>query len=418
MKDTKYIRKRKRKYGFAFLVDIPYVDDNGNQKHFTETIRVIDFPTEKAALSSAQKIRNDALADINSGKLRQSVPSVRNIYRQRWNVLPLSVKTRERHDHVFRTAFEPYADIPLSEITLEQIQRSLNDYADRYQAYAVSRVLTVWKSLYKTSAILGYTIPDLTQGATIPTSKVTKKKRDVTISDSDFFKFCDALLLYNAEEDIQHNNIAVWYMLMIMYYTGCRPAEALALQRSDVNREESYIRINKSVGSTTSKKRQLIPTKTSGSVRNVPIVPDLMPILNDLLSWSSGEQLLTDQSGELFEIDYVSNLIRLVSRKCKIHFTAYMLRHKMSTDLLHAGDAVVARDLLGHSSFGMTLDYARSTPDQLRAAIESRSAESQPKNRNHEQPPATIQKVYHVFKFTACLRYIAYFKAVSGNDRK
>ena len=191
-----------------------------------------------------------------------------------------------------------------------------------------------------------------------------------------------------------------------------------ALQRTDVNRQESYIQINKSVGSTTSKRKQLIPTKTAGSVRNVPIVPALDPILSDLLTWSHGLQLLTDQNGELFEIDYVSNLIRLVSRKSKIRFNAYMLRHKMSTDLLHAGDAVVARDLLGHSSFGMTLDYARSTPDQLRAAIESRSAESQPKNRSHEQPPATIQKVYHIFKFSAILRYIAYFKAIYGNDRK
>lgn len=418
MKDTKYIRKRKRKYGFAFLVDIPYVDDNGNQKHFTETIRVIDFPTEKAALSAAQKIRNDALSDINTGRLRQSIPSVRNIYRLSWEVLPLSLKSKMRYDNTFRHVMDQFADRSLSEITLEDIQRTLNQHAEKYPADGVRRVLTLWKRLYKASAILGYTIPDLTQGATIPTSKVTKKKRDVSISDADFFKFCDALLLYNADTDIQHNNLAVWYMLMIMYYTGCRPAEALALQRSDVNREDAYIRINKSVGSTTSKKRQLIPTKTTGSVRNVPIVPDLLPVLNGLLSWANGEQLLTDQNGELFEIDYVSNLIRLVSRKCKIHFTAYMLRHKMSTDLLHAGDAVVARDLLGHSSFGMTLDYARSTPEQLRAAIQSRSAESQPKNRNHEQPPAAIKKVYHIFRITACLRYIAYIKGISENSRK
>lgn len=416
MKDTKYIRKRKRKYGFAFLIDIPYKDDNGNQKHFAETVRVIDFPTEKAALSSAQKIRNDALADINSGKLRQSVPSVRNIYRQRWNVLPLSVKTRERHDHVFRTALEPYADIPLSEITLEQIQRSLNDYADRYQAYAVSRVLTVWKSLYKTAAILGYDIQDMTLGAILPPSKVIKPKRNVNITDADFQAACDALLLYNATTDIHHNNLAVWYMLQIMYFTGCRPAEALALTRSDINCKESYIRINKSVGSTRNQKGQIIPTKTPGSVRNVPIVPALLPILESLLSWSHDEQLFLTTSGNLFEITYVSNLIRLACRKEGIHFTAYMLRHKMSTDLLHAGDAVVARDLLGHTSFGMTLDYARSTPDQLRAAIENRAAESQPKNKNHQKPPVTILKTYQIFKFTACLRTIACIKAISQNS--
>lgn len=60
-KDMKYIRKRKRKYGYAFLIDIPFTDENGVVKHFTETVKLPDFPNEKSALLAAQKIRNDVL---------------------------------------------------------------------------------------------------------------------------------------------------------------------------------------------------------------------------------------------------------------------------------------------------------------------------------------------------------------------
>lgn len=411
MKDTKYIRKRKRKYGTAFLVEIPYTDDSGHSVRFTETIRVIDYPSEKAALNAAQKVRNDALIGIQTGRLRQRIPTVRSIYEKRWTVLPLSIKSRERYDNTFRHVMSEYADISLADITLEQIQMSLNRHAELFPSDAVRRVMTLWKSLYKTAAILGYDIPDKTQGVTIPVSKVISQPRSVNISEDDLRIVFDAVLFYNAQDDFAHNSLMIWFMLQIMYHTGCRPAEALALTRSDVH--EKHISINKSVGSTSSQKRQIIPTKTASSVRDVPIVPELRSVLDDLLTLSQGEYLLTDENGDLFEINYVSNLIRLATKKTGIHFTAYMLRHKMSTDLLHAGDAVVARDLLGHSSFGMTLDYARSTQDQLRSAIESRSAESQPKNNSHIPPQIAIKRHYQILRIIACLRIICVIKGIS-----
>ena len=49
-KDTKYIRKRKRKYGYAFLIDIPFVDEEGTNRHFTETIKIIEFDGKKKPL--------------------------------------------------------------------------------------------------------------------------------------------------------------------------------------------------------------------------------------------------------------------------------------------------------------------------------------------------------------------------------
>ena len=65
-KDTKYIRKRKRKYGTAYLIEIPYKDEEGAQKRYTATVKVLDFGDEKTAMIAAQRIRNEALNDIQS----------------------------------------------------------------------------------------------------------------------------------------------------------------------------------------------------------------------------------------------------------------------------------------------------------------------------------------------------------------
>jgi hypothetical protein len=84
----------------------------------------------------------------------------------------------------------------------------------------------------------------------------------------------------------------------------------------------------------------------------------------------------------------------------------------MSSELLHKGDSVIARDLLGHTSFSMTLDYARSTDQQILEAVSGRTlAENQPKNKSHESPPVTMIRIYQIFRLCAVMRFCACLKA-------
>lgn len=406
-KDTKYIRKRKRKYGYAFLIEIPFQDENGDARRFTETVRVIDFGTEKSALLAAQKIRNDALHDIQSGKLRRSFPTVGNLYRRKWQLMPLSVNTKEKQDAIFNKAIFPYENTLINDLTVEDIQLCVNQYAESHSDDAVSRLMTVWRQIFKTCLILGYDVPDKTQAVIVPKSKVVTQRKDVRMSYGDFKTVLDGLLTYSGSET--YNNRGIWFMLQIMYYTGCRPAEALALTADDIT--DDFISISKSVGSTTKEKQQIVPPKTEASNRRIPVPPDLLPILHELKSWSRHKYLLSDANGRLRDIDEVSNTIHLVARKHGVRFNAYMLRHLMSTELLHRGDSVVARDLLGHTSFSMTLDYARSTDDQLLEAIRNRSiAEKQPKNTRLSDPPATIVRRYQIRRICTILLTIIEIK--------
>lgn len=411
-KDLKYIRKRKRKYGTAFLIEIPYKDEEGTQKRFTDTVKVIDYGDEKTALIAAQRIRNDALNDIQSGKLKRSFPTVRFLYKQKWELMPLSINTHEKQDAIYKSAIYPLRDRYIDEITVSDIQLSVNQYAEDHSQDAVSRLMTVWRQIYKCALILGYDIPDKTEAVIVPKSKIVTQHRDVRMNTEDFL-----IVLETLKESGRYNDQVIYYMLLIMYYTGCRPAEALALTADDIS--DMYIRINKAVGSTSSQKRQIVPTKTESSVRRLPIASELASVLDDLKKWSKHKYLLSFEDGSLADIDEVSDAINKIAKKKNVHFNAYMLRHLMSSELLHKGDSVIARDLLGHTSFSMTLDYARSTDQQIFEAVSGRTlAENQPKSKNHHSPPEAMIRTYQIFRLCAVLRFLAYFSAFSESSKK
>lgn len=408
-KDLKYIRKRKRKYGSAFLVDIPFVDEAGQPKHFTETVRVVDFKgDEKLASLYARRVRDSALHDIESGKLKRRYPTVKSLYAQKWQLLPLSVTTREKHDSIYKQTVANLERKTIDEITTADIQLSLNQYAEQHSDDAVKRLQTIWRQIYKTAQLLGYDVADLTATVIRPKSKVVSKKKPVELSDDDFRSFLDALLQYGNGEN--YDRLCAWYILRIMYHTGMRPAEVMALTADDV--QNGFISISKRVGSTTTERQQIVPSKTESSNRRLPMTPALQGIVSSALNWSRNYYIFATEDGSLWNIDLFSDLIHRVSVKSGIRFNAYMLRHKMSTDLLHHGDSVVARDLLGHTSFSMTLDYARSTDEQIKKAMLQRTAEFQPKTKGHEQPRTTACRMYQFYRVCAILRFLADFRGL------
>lgn len=372
MSKEKYIRLRKGKKSSKYEIGIPYFDDDGNRHYYSATVSLTDFDgNKKLALAYAKKLRNEAEQKLATKKPRSSA-SVGFLYSKKFELLPMSVKTKEKHDGLYNQSISKYANVRLRDITVEDLQTCLNDFALTHTRETTKRVLSLWRQIYKTASLLELDVEDITTRVIVPKSKITKPKKSVVFELEDFQRILDGLLTYGKSD--AYNNRAIWFMLNIMYYTGCRPAEALALTRSDIQKD--YISINKAVGSSTSSKRVIVPTKTEASNRQVPISSNLAPILSDLLAWSKYEYLLADENGELFEINHVSNQIHLIAKKYGVHFNSYMLRHLMSSELLARGDSVIARDLLGHTSFGMTLDYARVSSSDIKKAIDNRNYQS------------------------------------------
>lgn len=370
-KTEKYITERISKKGTHSLEICIRLDG----QIFRKSIRIDDFGTPGAALAFAVKLRDETLVQIRSGKKVSEYPTVKRLYLESFEILPLSLKTRKRHDVYFRAVFEPYAETPINKITSADIQLSLNEYAKTHTSLETSKLMSVWRRIFKVCAMKDISVPDRSAAVTIPKGIQPAPRRSKEISLEDLETFCAALLAYNsASVKGSYDSTAVYYVIRIMQYTGIRPAEAFALRRSDIDMNRNTISINKAAHSTITELSEVSTTKTEQSVRAVPIPEDLKPYLIDLFAWSRHDYLLARYSGKLIEISWACTLIGNVRKKCGIDFNLYKLRHQFSSDLFSSGASpVVIRDLMGHESQSMSLDYAVSSESDRIQAVNDRN---------------------------------------------
>ena len=146
---------------------------------------------------------------------------------------------------------------------------------------------------------------------TCPHSKVPNQHRNVTVTDEDIEAFLDALANYGTYNAKGRYRARVYTMLChLMLHTGCRPAEAMALTKQDINLLTNEITINKAVGSThTSSGQTIRSTKTEQSVRKIPIDAALKEMLIEYLKWQTNDYIFFDFDGSLLEIDRQKNTV-------------------------------------------------------------------------------------------------------------
>lgn len=371
-KTEKYITERISKAGTHSLEICVRMND----QIYRKTISMDDFDTPKQALKFACKLRDEAIMKIRSGYTVSNFLTVEELYIKTFELFPVRMKTRERHDSFYFNGISEYGSRTIDRITSGDIQTSVNKYAAGHTRMQTGHFMAVWRRIYKTAVMMNISIPDRTIPVRIPECiEDTPRKKD--ISSEDLQIFCDVLLEYNAASISGHYmSQCVYYAIQIMRYCGLRPAETFALTRNDIHLnspEGAYISINKASHSTVTSLLEIDRTKTKKSVRNVPIPDELKPILIDCLEWSRHELLFADYNGNLQDVDIISDYVRRVARKAKIQFNMYMLRHQLSTDLFSSGTpANVIRDIMGHESATMSLDYAVSNEKDRQTAVNSR----------------------------------------------
>lgn len=367
----KYTKQNK----LYFRIYIVFKDSTGNRQSYSKNIIAADYRSPKEALDAACVIRDKILTEIHKGRYVKHTPTVEQVYKQYHQIFRFSLKTKKKHDYYFSAGIQgEYGNKEIDTLKIADIMKSLNLFAEEHSQKDVNDFLSLWRGLYKTCAMLELPINDKTIAIEAPKSKKTIKRKDVIISEDQFVEYLYNLLLYNSGTTVgRHRSFSIYYMLMIMWYTGLRPQEVLALGKDSIDFNKQIIHVHRSVGSTTTEKRQLIITKTETSIRDMPISRGLNDVLKDLLAWSDTDPLLADVDGLPYEIDIISDYISRVSRKCGIPFNAYMLRHGFSTNLFEKKENTrVIQDLMGHSSAAMSLDYARSNADERKAAMDGR----------------------------------------------
>lgn len=341
---------------------------------YRKSILISDFSSPKQAMQFAKQLRDEKLNQMNIGLTVKSVYTVRDLYEKSFELLPVRIKTKDRHSAFYNVGIKEYGDIAITDIKSADVQTSINRYARTHTKRQTQGLLSIWKRIYKTSALLEIAVFDRTVGITIPECW-EGKPRPKTISPEDLEVFLEALLDYNSASITgSYYCRAIYYGIQIMRYCGLRPAETYGLLKDDINLIARTICINKAIHSTQESRLDYGKTKTEKSKRLVPIPDALFPILKECLEWSRNDILLSDFHGNLIPIDEIDVTIAHIRKKRKTpYFTLYMLRHGFSTDLFKDGtNPAVIRDLMGHVSSTMSLDYAVSSEEDRVTAINGR----------------------------------------------
>lgn len=146
--------------------------------------------------------------------------------------------------------------------------------------------------------------------------------------------------------------------VLILLYTGMRVGEMLALQKSDVNMRQHYIRITKS--------------KTAAGIRVIPIHSRIMPLVVCRMD-SPGTALIADASGRPYDYSRYCIAWRAVMLIINVAgHTTHDCRHTVATLLDNAGaNETAKRRILGHAGGDVTERvYTHKNIRQLRKCIE------------------------------------------------
>ncbi len=196
-------------------------------------------------------------------------------------------------------------------------------------------------------------------------------KKDISYLKPDGIK-----LLLSQIDQSNYSGRRDYIMLTLMYTTGLRVSELIAIRGCDVSLHTPKI---------------LVIHGKGAKIRHVPIVKQIAPILAKylkdnrcLLPQRLEDYIFKSHTGEKFTRQGINYMISKYARKARNIEPTLIPEdcspHKIRHSLVEDGvDLIAIRDLLGHSSVQTTEIYAKMSAAKCRSAIEAASKEIVPK---------------------------------------
>ncbi|HEO3102529.1 TPA: site-specific integrase [Streptococcus agalactiae] len=242
-------------------------------------------------------------------------------------------------------------------------QRKLNMYAEKYTKNHVRRLNSDIKKAIQFAKRDGVLLSDFTDGVVIAGRKFVKDADDKYLhSISDYKKVISYL-----ENNLDYSNSIVYYLLLVLFKTGLRVGEALALTWDDVNFEDLEI---KTYRRFSGDKGTFSPPKTKTSIRTIPISQSLaltlrrlkddqQVMLKNLKIVNINNQIFYDYRYGVSSNSAINKSLRNVLHLLNIDskMTAIGARHTYGSYLLAKGvDIWVVARLMGHKDITQLLE--------------------------------------------------------------
>lgn len=292
--------------------------------------------------------------------------------------------TKREYTHIYYKNISPYIGARyINSLVKSDIQMLIDRASDDNYAYErQNKIKVILRDMLQRAVEDNLIINNPVSGIKLRADKEVKAKSLTLNEQNTFFEYCQNTFYDNLF------NIAV--------NTGLRPGELFALQVSDIDLENGYIDVNKTLVyqkylTDERKEFHIEPPKTKQSYRKVPINSVCREYLkNQLLLKTVVAQKRPKQQNEyLFVTKFntplnsviYSDAIKAVIRQINLTrpfdkqfeiFSGHAFRHTFATRCFENGvDAKVVQSYLGHASLKMTMDlYTHVTDDKSAMDIE------------------------------------------------
>ncbi|MDO4976807.1 MAG: site-specific integrase [Eubacteriales bacterium] len=274
----------------------------------------------------------------------------------------LKITTLKQKQFKFKKNLLPYfGNVPMNKITVPMIRKWQNDMMAL--GYKPTTLKTINNELH---AIMKYAVDyyDLGKSPCDRAGSMGKSKADERPhwSYEEFSKFIEAVV----------NKQDAWLGFNIIYWTGVRVGELLALRVSDIDFENSEIRIDET--RTVLDGEELIDTpKTDSSVRVIKIHEELLTAIReyiDALYKPKPDTLLFAAHTKRFFEHEMDRGIKISGVK---RITVHDLRHSHASLLLKMGhNFLEISKRLGHGSVRTTIEtYCHAAEDSQERIADS-----------------------------------------------
>ena len=378
----KYIIERQRPRGILYEVSFKYKDAQGHRNAFSRSFPSWEYSSPAAALKAACACRDEARAQMLTGSLptrdRTTVSQAFDLAMDLDNLAP---ETLRQYKIIFGECIEPsLGSTPIGKLTTADIRKNMAANAKTKTRNTLRKLLILWRKIVAAALDADLIQKDIARTVKTPEAEVATKKIPAVMSCT-LDDVLGAIAQYGTSNDKDDFNRRIMSgALTVTAVLGLRPAEAFAIEKTDIDLKHNTIRIGKRVGAGEDGSGRIVRPKTDQSERTLPFPVSLRPLLCELMDLQDSRYLFARWDGSLWDARSRSGYIKRACQKAGITFNAYQLRHQFSTDLVTAGvDLRTVQDLMGHASGSMTLGYARSNEDLMRKALEAREGKDLPK---------------------------------------
>lgn len=271
------------------------------------------------------------------------------------------------------------AGMRLIDIKAANIQGYYNSLLEKTTAKNIHQLNKILKIFFKYCLKADILIKNPLLAVELPKTP-NEPEKNTALSDSDIEKLVAA-----CKEDIKY------FPFVFACFTGLRAGELLALKYKDIDFKDGMISVNKSVKYLTvdgEYKPLLSEAKTVASIRRVPILEEIKPLLQAHILHIRGASRVLSIKGDFLLFPSATgtyreqnNFLQAFKRLCdKLDIqegcTIHSLRHTYCTILARQGVSLLdASRLMGHSNVSITARvYSHVTDNEKKNAVQKLAA--------------------------------------------